>query len=197
MFKFNVQFFLLPALLFLILPAGSDFQIKEHPDVLLEPEVAVPGLCEELQVTSAGAVCKSRFGLVVSLDFPKVNLKSVLAGSEYLPQARAVFTADEKTVGDKAYRNIVFVLRWEPATPEFLQIYLDEYLPYWDNRVPYRLFWSARYEICSVKNCADWAIVGRKGEFLPSDVGDLQGDLAADINFNRVPAAFWNTKVSP
>ena len=36
-----------------------------------------------------------------------------------------------------------------------------------------------------------------KGEFLPSDVKELPSDLAADVNFNGVPAAFWNTKVSP
>jgi hypothetical protein len=202
MCKFSLQFvILLQVLLFLTFQTGSDVQAKERSIVAPKPEVVIPveedpSPCAELQVTSAGAVCKSKYGLVARLDFPEVDLKSALSGSEYLPQARAVFTVDEKTVGDKDYRNIAFVLRWEPATPEFLQIYLNEYVPYWGNRAPYRLFWSARYEVCSLENCTGWLVVNGKGEFLPSDVDDLQDDLAADINFNAVPAAFWNTKIS-
>jgi len=188
-------------LLFLTLQVGSDVQARERSIVAPESKIAVldvetPLPCAELQVTSAGVVCKAKFGLVAHLDFPEVDLKSALAGSEYLPQARAVFTADEKIVGDKDYRNIAFVLRWEPATPEFLQIYLNEYVPYWGDRAPYRLLWSVRYEVCSLENCIGWVVVNCKGEFLPSDVDDLQDDLAADINYNGVPAAFWNTKVS-
>jgi hypothetical protein len=53
-----------------------------------------------------GAVCKSEFRIVARLDFPEVDLQTALADSEYLPQAKAIFTADEKTVGDKTYRNI-------------------------------------------------------------------------------------------
>lgn len=202
-FKFSLQLVLLwPALVFLAFPAGSDVRAKERSIVAPEPEVVVPIRenslpCAELQITNAGVVCESRFGIVARLDFPEVDLKSALAGSEYLPQARAVFTADEKTSGDKNYRNIVFVLRWEPATPEFLQIYLKEYLPYWGSRVPYRLFWNAQYEECSIDHCTEWLTAREEGEFLPSDIKDLPSDLAADVNFNGVPAAFWNTRVSP
>ena len=200
MFKSNPRFIvLLPVLLFLILPTGSVLQRNRKASAVVapDPEVAVPEPCTALQVTNAGVVCESRFGIAARLEFPEVDLKSALAGSEYLPQARAVFTADGKTVGDKTYRNIALVLRWEPATPEFLQIYLKEYLPYWGSRVPYRLFWNARYEECSIDHCTEWLTVSEKGEFLPSDVKDLPSDLAADVNFNGVPAAFWNTKVSP
>jgi len=198
MFKLNLQFvILLPVSLFFVLLANSDFQVKERPAVESEPEADIPAPCAELQVISVGAVCRSRFGIVARLDFPEVDLRSVLAGGEYLPQAKAVFTTEERTVGDKAYRNIALHLRWEPATPEFLQIYLNDYIPYWGNQVPYRLFWNTSYEVCSVESCNEWALVSGIGEFLPSDVGALQSDLAADINFNGVPVAFWNTRVSP
>jgi hypothetical protein len=192
----------LPVLLVLALPVISDVQL-EQPDVAapiskastLDVAGALP--CTQLNVTSMGAVCQSGFGIVARLDFPEVDLQKALAGSEYLPQAQAIFTADEKSVGNHDYRNIVFILRWEPATPEFLQAYLNEYIPYWGNRVPYRLFWNIRYEECLLKNCAAWMMVDEMGEILPSDINDLQSDLAADVNFNGVPAAFWNTKVSP
>lgn len=161
------------------------------------PEVAFPGPCAELHVTKMSVVCESRFGIIARLDFPEVDLKSAVAGSEYLPQAKAMFTANNKTVDDRAYWNIALLLRWEPATPEFLQIYLKEYLPYWGSRVPYRLFWSMQYEECSLNHCTELLTVSEKGEFLPSDVKDLPNDLAADVNFNGVPAAFWNTNLIP
>ena len=203
MFKLHLQFIiLLPVFLLLDLQTASDVQVRERPLVVAGAEAAVsdaddPLLCTELQITNVGVVCNSRFGLQAQLDFPEVDLKRALAGSEYLPQVRAEFTAHEKTVGDKDYRNIAFVLRWEPATPEFLQIYLNEYMPYWGNRVPYRLFWNIRYEECSLENCTVWVTVDAEGEFLPTDINDLQSDLAADVNFNGVPAAFWNGNVTP
>lgn len=199
MLNFKLQsLILLPVLLVLALPLTSDIQIGERNIVAPESEAIVLDAaghlsCTELQITSVGAVCKSGLGMVAHLDFPEVDLKGALAGREYLPQAREVFTADEKTVGDKTYRNIALLLRWEPATPEFLQIYLNEYVPYWGNRVPYRLFWNAQYETCSIDHCTEWLTVSEKGEFLPSDVKGLSSDLAADVNFNGVPAAFWNT----
>ncbi len=202
MFRFRLQLLiLLPVVFVLGFPAGSHPQADKHSIVDVDPGPAFPieersSPCDELQVTSVGVVCKSKFDLVAHLDFPKVDLESALAGREYFPRASTELTAHEKTIGNKVYRNLVFVLRWEPNTPEFLQIYLDEYLPYWDNRVPYRLFWSARYEVCPL-NCTEWAIVDEKGEFLPSDVKDLDADLAADANFNGVPVAFWNTNVIP
>jgi hypothetical protein len=198
MFKWNVHFLmLLPALLFLVLPAGSDFQIRDHRGVVLEPEVIASSPCSEIEVTRVGAVCKSTYGFIARLDFPEVDLERVLAGEEYLPDAKAVFAQEEKTIGDKTYRDVVFSLDWKPVTPEFLQNYIHEYIPYWGNQVPYRLLWTARYQECSIKNCAEWTTANMNGEFLPSDIKDLQNDLAADANFNGVPAAFWNTNVLP
>jgi hypothetical protein len=202
MLNFKLQsLILLPVLLVVALPVISDIQPRERNIVAPEYEATVlevegPLPCTELQVTNVGAICKSELGVAARLDFPEVDLERSLAGGEYLPQARAVFTADEKTVGHKDYRNIAFALRWEPATPEFLQIYLKEYIPYWGNQIPYRLFWDTRYEVCSIENCTDWVTVNEKGEFLPSDINDLPRYLAADVNFNGMPAAFWNTKIS-
>src|SRR5689334_4624913 len=96
MFKFNVHFvILLPVLLFLILTTSSDFRIEES-SVVSQAEVVTPGPCDEMQVTSAGVDCRSKIGLVARLAFPQVNLKNVLVGDEFLPEAENVFTADEK-----------------------------------------------------------------------------------------------------
>ncbi len=120
-------------------------------------------------------------------------MKEVLDGDRYLPHNSTTVFISEKFVRSAVYRNITLVLRWDPATPEFLQIHLKEYLPYWENRIPYRLFWKADYEVCY-----DWCTTHTDtGEFLPEDIEDLPPSLAADVNFNGVPAAFWNENINP
>ena len=167
----------------------DSFQIDERP-LADQSDHADKGKfpCESLQITAVGAVCD-----VYRLDFPEVIMKDVLEGENYLPrQSESVFIS-EKVVGAAVYRNLTLGLRWEPTTPEFLQIHLREYLPYWENRIPYRLFWNAQYAVCG-ENCST---LYDKGEFLPADIEDLSPSLAADINFNGVPAAFWNDNIKP
>lgn len=144
--------------------------------------------CISLQITETGAVCDG-----YRLDFPEVIMKDILEGGEYLPRQSKLVFFSEKVVDGAVYQNFALILRWEPATPEFLQVYLEEYLPYWEKRVPYRLFWNAVYEVCS-ENCSTF---DEKGEFLPADIGDLPPSLAADIDFNGVPVAFWNSNIKP
>lgn len=144
--------------------------------------------CASLQVTEAGAVCDG-----YRLDFPEVIMKDILEGGEYLPRQSKLVFVSEKVVDGAVYQNFALILRWEPATPEYLQVYLEEYLPYWENRVPYRLFWNALFDVCS-ENCSTF---DKRGEFLPADIEDLSPSLAADIDFNGVPIAFWNTNIKP
>jgi hypothetical protein len=144
--------------------------------------------CASLQITAAGAVCDG-----YRLDFPEVNMKDILEGGNYLPRQSEFVFFPVKVVGDTVYKKITLVLRWESATPEFLQVYREEYLPYWEDRIPYRLLWNAQYEVCS-ESCAT---VYDEGEFLPADIEDLPPSLAADVNFNGVPAAFWNENIKP
>ncbi len=143
--------------------------------------------CEFLEITASGAVCDD-----YRLEFPKINLKEILDEDRYLPHRSKTVFISEKFVGGIMYRKITLELRWEPATPEFLQIYLEEYLPYWGNRIPYRLFWDAQYEVCN-ETCSAFSDAG---EFLPEDIEGLSLSLAADVNFNGVPAAFWNVNIN-
>ncbi|HEY9706609.1 MAG TPA: hypothetical protein V6D48_00225 [Oculatellaceae cyanobacterium] len=198
MFKWKLQILLLlPALLVAALPFRSDFWTKEDPIPLLESDPVLPTPCKEITVTTTGVTCETIYGLIAHLSFPEIDLKSILAGTGYLPQAEAVFTGKEQKIGSRIYRNIVFSLEWKPVTPEFLQIYIQEYILYWGNQVPYRLFWSVRYEECSFPACVEWQSVHKAGEVHPADIQGLHPDLAADSNFNGVPAAFWNINVIP
>lgn len=167
----------------------GSIQMDEHPSVNLsdytEKELFP---CESLHITAIGAVCDGS-----RLDFPEVKLKTVLEEDRHLPRESKFISISEKIVGNIVYRNLVIALRWEPATPEFLQIYLKEYLPYWGDRIPYRLFWNAQYDICTGR-CSTFS---EAGEYLPADIDGLSPSLAADVNFNGVPAAFWNVNVNP
>lgn len=144
--------------------------------------------CELLEITASGMVCDDH-----RLDLPIIDLKEILDEDRHLPRRSITVFVSEKFVGGILYRNIALELRWEPATPEFLQIYLEEYLPYWGNRIPYRVVWDAQYEVCN-ETCSTFS---EEGEFLPEDVENLSPSLAADVNFNGVPAAFWNVNVIP
>lgn len=193
-FRFAV---FLPLLIYFLLP--RDGTLQNESDTVFEPRFDIVDTipCSQLDITHSGVSCLFSSNTLLQLDFPKVDLESVLAGNEFLPHAEKNIQLGELVAAGPQYRNIEFSLRWEPVTPDFLQIHLKEYLPYWGHQVPYRLFWSTNYEVCSRGECTEWARFEQKGEILPSDIPDLPRDLAADSNFNGVPAAFWNTHITP
>jgi hypothetical protein len=181
---------------------GSKVQAKEVPIFTSVPETASFGnenlpFCPKLQISSTGAICESHYGFTARLDFPQVDVESVLAGEQFLPSTEAAFFADDQVINGVQYRNITFVLRWESTTPDFLQVYLTDILPGWEGRgIPYRLLWRASYETCAAEGCETWTQIKERGENLPLDIPGLPADLAADSNFNGVPASFWNTNLT-
>jgi hypothetical protein len=190
---------LISFILLLFLPTvGSDVQAKEP---ITDSETAAVGsetsvFCQKLQISHMGAVCESPYGFVARLDFPGVDLESVITGVKFLPNTEATFSARDQAIGNRHYRNLRFVLRWESTTPDFLQVYMADIAPSWeDHGVPYRLLWRASYKTCMAEACEHWTKVEDGGEYLPSDIPGLPKDLAADSNFNGVPASFWNTNL--
>jgi hypothetical protein len=195
---------LLSVLIFMSLPlAGNvDAQAKTRPVFSRGPKVppAVTenlSFCPKVQISRIGAICESPYGFTARLDFPQVDLDSVLAGEQFFPNTEATFSADDQMIHEVQYRNITFVLRWESTTPDFLQAYMTEILPGWEGKgIPYRLLWRANYETCVADNCETWTQVKDRGEYLPLDIPDLPANLAADSDFNGVPASFWNTNLT-
>ena len=150
-----------------------------------------------MQVSRTGAICESPYGFTARLDFPQVDVESVLAGEQFFPNTEATFSADDQVINGVQYRNITFVLRWESTTPDFLQVYMTEIEPAWEGKgIPYRLLWRASYETCPAESCETWTEIKDRGEYLPLDIPDLPEELAADSNFNGVPASFWNTNLT-
>lgn len=192
---------LLSVLIFFALPSsGGTTQARSV--VSRDPEIttaAVENLsfCEKVEVSRTGAICESPYGFTARLDFPQVDVESVLSGQDVFPSTEARFSAENQVIDGVHYRNIIFVLRWESTTPDFLQVYVTDILPGWEGKgIPYRLLWSASYETCPVENCETWTEIKDRGEYLPLDIPDLPEELAADSNFNGVPASFWNTNLT-
>lgn len=182
--------------------SGSKAPSKEVPVLPSQPETASAGsenlsFCPKLQIFSTGAICESPFGFTAHLDFPQVNLGRVLDGEQFFPDNEATFYADDQVINGVQYRNINFILRWESTTPDFLQAYMTEIEPAWEGKgIPYRLLWRAGYETCAAESCETWTEIKARGEYLPLDIPDLPEELAADSNFNGVPASFWNTNLT-
>lgn len=186
---------------FILLAAGSA-EAKEVRRLPSQSYTASAGsanlsFCPKLQISSSGVICESAYGFTARLDFPQVNVESVLAGGQFFPNTESAFSADDQVINGVQYRNITFVLRWESTTPEFLQVHMTDILPGWERKgIPYRLLWRANYETCAADGCETWTPVKDGGEYLPLDIPNLPEELAADSNFNGVPASFWNTNLT-
>jgi|WetSurMetagenome_2_1015567.scaffolds.fasta_scaffold100235_2 hypothetical protein len=191
-------------LIFMALPAAGnvDAQANTRHVFFRRPEVSPTAaenlsFCSKVQVSYTGAICESPYGFLAQLDFPQADVDSVLAGKQFFPNVEATFPVKDQQVNGAQYRNITFVLRWESTTPDFLQVYLTDILPAWEGKgIPYRLLWRARYEICAARSCETWTEIKDRGEYLPLDIPELPEDLAADSNFNGVPASFWNKNLA-
>ncbi len=195
---------LLSVLFFLALPAAAnvDAQAKARPVFARRPVAPLAGaenlsFCSRMQVSHTGAICESPYGFTARLAFPQVDVDSVLAGEQFFPNIEGAFPAKNQQINGVQYRNIIFVLRWESTTPDFLQVYMTDILPGWEGKgIPYRLLWRASYEFCAARSCEAWTEIKDRGEYLPLDIPDLPSELAADSNFNGVPASFWNTNLA-
>jgi hypothetical protein len=195
---------LLSVLIFMAFPPAGNFgaQAKTHSVFSRKTEVSPAAaenlsFCSKVRVSRIGAICQSPYGFIARLDFPQVDVDSVLVGEQFFPNIEATFPVKDQQVSGVQYRNITYVLRWESTTPDFLQVYMTDIFPGWEGKgIPYRLLWRARYEICAAKSCETWTEIEDRGEYLPLDIPDLPEELAADSNFNGVPASFWNTNLT-
>lgn len=185
-----------------ILPAARSAQAIGVPGLPAQHQTASAAsenlsFCQKLQISSRGAICESPYGFTARLDFPQVDVESVLAGEAFFPNTEATFFADDQVINGVQHRDITFVLRWESTTPGYLQVYMSDILPGWEGKgIPYRLFWRASYETCAADGCDTWTEIKDRGEYLPIDVPGLPEELAADSNFNGIPVSFWNTNLT-
>jgi hypothetical protein len=163
-------------------------------DIFSSPFPPQP-LCLVLSVAEDGIICKTGevFGRkTLFLSFPRLyintdNLDSIRTLPISSVTEKLPFT---RVIGGRSVRDIDLTLSLLPATPAYLLPYLSEYWPYWGgNRVPYVGRWEISY----------WALVGDcwqehhySGKITPANIAGIPPHLAADIDYNGVPSAFWN-----
>jgi hypothetical protein len=192
--------FLFSVLIFFAWPSSAGVaQARYMVSQYFEPRRSVPdnlSFCQKVEISQIGATCQSPYGFTAQLDFPEVDVDSVLTGKTFFPNVEAAFPVENQVIRGVQYRNITYFLRWESTTPDFLQVYMTEIEPAWEGKgIPYRLLWRARYEVCTADTCESWIEVKDRGEYLPLDIPNLPEELAADSNFNGVPASFWNANL--
>jgi hypothetical protein len=96
-----------------ILFTDSRAQAKEVPELPSQPDTASAGsenlsFCPKLQISSTGAICESPYGFTARLNFPQVDVESLLAGERFLPNTEATFSANNQVINGMQYRNITF-----------------------------------------------------------------------------------------
>ena len=171
----------------------------EYPDqdIFSSPFPPQP-LCLVWSVAEDGVTCKTGevFGRrTLFLAFPRLyintdNLDSIRTLPISSVTEKLPFT---RVIGERSVRDIDLTLSLLPATPAYLLPYLSEYWPYWGgNRVPYVGKWEISY----------WALVGDcwkehhySGKITPANIAGIPLHLAADVDYNGVPSAFWNYQV--
>ena len=156
--------------------------------------------CKSLSVSEEGLLCEIDDSLWESrlfLTFPYLyinmaELDSICAFpvstvSEHMDFLR-IHSKD--SVSFFELKDIRVTLSMQPVTPSYLMPYLSDIWESWDgNRVPYVVQWELSYFLLVGKEWEEHRYIGK---ISPADIPDLPSHLAADVDYNGTPSAFWN-----
>src|SRR5689334_9244524 len=113
--KQSILIALLSVLIFIALPSvgNVDAQTKTALVFSPRPEASPAGaenlsFCPKIQISSTGGICESPYGFTARLDFPQIDIDSVLAGEQFFPNIEATFPVQDQQVNGVRYRNIAF-----------------------------------------------------------------------------------------
>ena len=179
------------------------------PPYLIEDERAGQVLptdpCSSLSLNDQGLTCQVSepyWGTTLFLPFPQLyvsekNVASLRALPTSVVSERAYFLTIPNEDRDEPLelQRVQITLSFVPAISNTLIPYLeDQWISWGKNRVPY----VGRWEVSYLLRVGDtWLPQHFSGEITPADIPNLSEDLAADINYNGVPTAFWNYQVKP
>jgi hypothetical protein len=190
-------------LLFLFLSFGtSGYLIKDH-DLNVFSSFPDESPCISLSVSEEGITCKVGepfWKTTLFLAFPHLCINEEKIDSiRAFPSSSVSETIDFlkiPTEGDTSFfelRRVRLTLSLQSVTPTYLMPYLSDIWPFWGgNRVPYTGRWEISYLLFVDE---EWEKYQYSGKITPADIPDLQDHLAADIDYNGVPSAFWNYQV--
>ena len=190
-------------LLFLFLSLStSAYLIKDH-DQDVFPHFPDEYPCIDLSVNEAGITCKVGepfWETTLFLAFPHLYINEEKIDSiRSFPSSTVSETVDflkiptEEGASFSELRRVRLTLSLQPVTPTYLMPYLSDIWSFWGgNRVPYMARWEVSYLILVDE---EWEEHRYFGKISPADIPNLQSHLAADVDYNGVPSAFWNYQV--
>ena len=161
--------------------------------------------CASLFLNEQGLTCNVSdpyWETTLFLPFPRLyisekNVDSLRALPVSSVSERAYFLTIQREVNAEPLemKQVQITLSFVPAISNTLIPYLEDQWIFWGkNRVPYVGQWEVSY-LLRVGDA--WLPQVFSGEITPADIPNLSADLAADINYNGVPTAFWNYQVKP
>jgi hypothetical protein len=177
------------------------------PSYLIEDEQAGQALstypCSSLSLNTQGLACPVRkpyWDTTLFLPFPNLyisekNVDSLRALPVSSVSERAYFLTIHNEDRDEPLelQQVQITLSFVPAISNTLIPYIeDQWISWGKNRVPYVGQWEVSYLL---RVGDEWIPQYFSGKITPVDIPDLSADLAADINYNGVPTAFWNYQV--
>lgn len=159
--------------------------------------------CASLALDSQGLTCQvgePYWDTTLFLPFPHLYISEKnVASLRALPissvSERAYFLTiqSERNVEPLELQQVQIRLSFVPAVPNTLIPYLeDQWISWGKDRVPYVGQWEVSY-LLRVDDA--WLPQVFSSKITPADIPDLPLNLAADINYNGLPTAFWNTQV--
>ena len=190
-------------LLFLFLSFSTfGYLIEDHErDVFSTLPYKSP--CTDLFVDEDGITCKVGepfWDTLLFLPFPNlyINEKEIDAIRAF-PSSSVSETVDflkiptMESTSFSDLKRVRITLSLQPVTPTYLMPYISDIWGFWGgNRVPYQSRWEVSY-LRLVDD--EWEEHRYFGRISPADISDLPDHLAADVDYNGVPSAFWNYQV--
>ncbi len=192
-------------MLFLFLSfSASGHLIKDHDQ---DQDIFSPfpdrSPCMDLSVNEDGITCKVGepfWETSLFLAFPHLSINEEKIDSiQAFPSSSVSETVDflKIPIGEGSafseLHRVRLTLSLQPVTPTYLMPYLSDIWPFWGgDRVPYMGKWEVSYLILVDE---EWEEHRYFGKISPADIPNLQGHLAADVDYNGAPSAFWNYQV--
>jgi hypothetical protein len=190
-------------LLFLFLSFSTSGYLIEDHDLDAYSPFPDESPCMDLSVDEYGVTCKVGepfWDTNLFLPFPRLYIDTEeITSVRAFPSSSISETVDFLKIptGEGSsfleLKRVRLALSLQPVTPTYLMPYLSDIWAFWGgNRVPY----MARWEVsCLILVDDEWEKHQYSGKITPADIPDLQDHLAADVDYNGVPSAFWNYQV--
>ena len=190
-------------LLFLFLSFSTSGHLIEDHDQDVFPPFPDKSPCTDLSVDEDGITCKVGepfWDTSLFLAFPHLYINAEeIASVRTFPSSSVSETVDFLKIPAEEGNSFFelkrgrLTLSFQPVTPTYLMPYISDIWSFWGgNRVPYTGRWEVSYLLLVGE---EWEEYLYSGKITPADFPDLQDHLAADIDYNGVPSAFWNYQV--